>query len=183
MILDRLRTVAGVRSAALSNLPLLSASVSSTSIFVSGRTYPPGRHDSINRLVVSSSFFDTMEMPIRAGRGFTGRDSETAPKVAVINETAARQYFANENPIGKREGSSIETAGQIEIVGIVRDAKYDSVRDPVPPTVYIPFLQRSMPSATMPSAAETATAIANRNRARGGGVRLGGRGQPGHGRR
>ncbi|HMB78546.1 MAG TPA: ABC transporter permease, partial [Vicinamibacterales bacterium] len=136
---DRLRTVAGVRSVAISNVQLLSSSVNSTSIFVQGRTYAKGQNDSINRLVMSPGFFETMEMPMRVGRSFTDRDDQKAPKVAIINETAARKYFPNENPIGQRFGSSLEQAGQLEIVGVVRDAKYDSVRDAVPPTMYMPY--------------------------------------------
>ena len=141
-MIEALGGIAGVRSVAASNVLLLSNSVNSTSIFVQGRTYAPDRHDSINRLVMTPAFFETMEMPIRAGRGLTARDDMAAPKVAVINETAARTYFPNENPVGQHIGSSIETAGQIEVVGIVRDAKYDSVRDAVPPTMYVPFRQQ-----------------------------------------
>jgi predicted permease len=146
-MLERLRGVAGVRSAAISNVQLLSGSVNSTSIFVAGRTYDDGQRDSINRVVMSPGFFETMEMPLRAGRDISERDDQQAVKVAVINETAARRYFPNENPIGQHIGSSVENAGQIEIVGILRDAKYDSVRDPVPPTMYVPYLQGRMPSA------------------------------------
>ena len=144
---DRLHSVAGVRSVALSNVQLLSASVNSTSIFVQGRTYGGSQRDSINRLVISPGFFETMEMPMRLGRGFTDRDDQNAPKVAVINETAARKYFPGENPIGRHFGSSPEQAGQLDIVGVLRDAKYDSVRDPVPPTMYVPYLQSRMPTA------------------------------------
>jgi predicted permease len=132
---------------ALSNVQLLSGSVSSTSIFVQGRTYPQGQRDSINRLTVSPGFFETMEMPLRAGRDITDRDDQKAPKVAIINETAVRTYFPNENPIGRRIGSTIETAGQMEIVGILRDAKYDSVRNAVPPTMYVPYLQTRLANA------------------------------------
>jgi predicted permease len=138
---ERLGAVAGVRSVAISNVQLLSGSVNSSSIFVQGRTYPQEQRDSINRIAMSPGFFETMEMPLRAGRDITDRDDQKAPKVAVINETAARTYFPNENPIGKRFGSSVETAGQIEVIGILRDAKYDSVRDAVPPTMYVPLLQ------------------------------------------
>src|SRR5206468_11280203 len=125
-MIESLRNVAGVRSVALSNVPLLAGSINSTSIFVEGRTDAPGAGAglNINRLVVSTGFFDTMEMPLRLGRGFTERDSQTAPKVVVINEAAVRKYFPNDNPIGHRIGSSIETAGQLEIVGVLRDAKY-----------------------------------------------------------
>ena len=144
---DRLQGVAGVRSVALSNVQLLSGSVNSTSIFVRGRTYADGQRDSINRIVMSPGYFETMEMALRAGRDVSDRDDQKAAKVAIINETAARQYFPNENPIGQHIGSSIENAGQIEIVGVLRDAKYDSVRDAVPPTMYVPYLQSRMGGA------------------------------------
>ncbi len=144
---ERLGAIAGVRSVALANVQLLSGSVNSTSIFVQGRTYPRDQRDSINRLLISPGFFETMEMPMRVGRTFTDRDDAKAPKVAIINETAARKYFANENPIGQHIGSNLEQAGQIEIVGILRDAKYDSVRDEAPPTMYVPYLQRPLQGA------------------------------------
>ena len=140
-ILDRLRIVPGVRATTMSNPALLSGSVSSTSIFVQGRVYGPDRQDGINRLVVSPTFFETMEIPLLSGRGFTARDDEKAPKVVVINDAAARQYFPGDNPIGRRFGSSIENNGQLEIVGVLRDVKYNSVRDTVPPTMYVPFRQ------------------------------------------
>jgi ABC-type antimicrobial peptide transport system permease subunit len=67
----------------------------------------------------------------------------------VINEAAARRYFPNEAPpIGRRFGSSLEESGRVEIVGIVRDAKYNTVRDAVVPTAYRPFLQSPQGSAT-----------------------------------
>jgi predicted permease len=146
-MMDRLRSVAGVRSVGISNVPLLAGGVNSTSIFVAGRTYAPGQQDSINRLVITPAFFETMEMPIRSGRAFTERDHQNAPKVVVINETAARKYFQNEDPLGRHFGSRVETAAELEVVGILRDAKYDSVRDPVPPTMYVPALQNRLPTA------------------------------------
>ena len=146
-IQERLGAIAGVRSVALANVQLLSGSVNSTSIFVQGRTYPRDQRDSINRLLISPGFFETMEMPMRVGRTFSDRDDAKAPKVAIINEAAARKYFANENPIGQHIGSNLEQAGQVEIVGILRDAKYDSVRDEAPPTMYVPYLQRPLQGA------------------------------------
>jgi predicted permease len=88
-----------------------------------------------------------MEMPLRVGRSFTDRDDQQSPKVAVINETAARRYFPNEDPIGRRCGTTAETPSQYEIVGILRDTKYDSVRDAVPPTMYVAMTQNRMPPA------------------------------------
>jgi predicted permease len=142
-LLDRIGAVPGVRATALTNPPLLSGSVHATSIYIRGRQYANRRdsRDNINQLVVSPNFFEVLEIPLLRGRAFTERDNEEAPKVVVINEAAAKRYFTTEDPIGQRFGSSVERSGQLEIVGVVRDAKYDSVRDPAPPTMYLPFLQ------------------------------------------
>jgi predicted permease len=152
-LVDRIGAVPGVRAVAMSQPALLSGSVSSTGIFVQGRVYAAGRlrggalgtnfgeGNSINHLVISPNFFDVMGIPVVMGRSLTERDNQTAPKVAVINEAAVRKYFPNENPIGQHFGSSPETSNDLEIVGVLRDAKYDSVRDAAPPTMYVPLLQ------------------------------------------
>ena len=169
-LLERLRAVPGVRGATTSNPAFLSGSISSTSIFVQGRTYSPDQRDSINRVDVTPGFFDMMEIPIMAGRGLTTRDDENAPKVAVINETAVRKYFPGENPVGRRFGSSPETNAQVEIVGVARDVKYNSVRDSAPPTMFVPSGQSRLggmievrtagsPTAVMPTIRETVRAI------------------------
>ena len=67
--------------------------------------------------------------------------------MVVINEAAVRKYFPNENPVGRRFGSSIETAGDLEVVGVLRDVKYDSVRDAAPPTMYVPYPQTRVGNA------------------------------------
>ena len=142
--------VPGVSAVALSAPALLSGNVNGTSIFVHGRAYAPDvrdRDNNINRLVVSPNFFDVMGIPVLSGRGFDDRDSDTSPKVVMINQAAARKYFANENPVGQRFGSSLETAGQLEVVGIVRDVKYDSVRDAAPPTMFVPYAQTRVGNA------------------------------------
>jgi predicted permease len=151
-LLERIAAVPGVRAVALSNPALLSGGVNSTGIFVRGRVYEVGRRDydnSINRLVVSPNFFDTMEIPVVRGRSLSARDDEAAPKVVVINEAAVRKYFPNEDPIGQRFGSSIETSNTLEVVGVLRDAKYNSVRDPAPPTMYVPYRQTRVGSAVI----------------------------------
>jgi predicted permease len=149
-LLERMRSVPGVRGAAMSQPALLSGSTNTTSIYVQGRMYPAGRQtvgNSIHRLVVSPNFFDVMGIPIVMGRSLTERDDAAAPKVVVINEAAVKKYFANQNPVGQRFGSSLETTGQLEIVGVLRDAKYSSLRDTAPPTMYVPYLQTRLSSA------------------------------------
>ena len=147
-IRERLRAIAGVRAVSWSNPSLMSNRRFSGSIFVQGRAYAPGQREAISAVIVSPTFFDTMEMPLLAGRGFTPRDDASAPSVVVINEAAARRYFPNESPIGRRVGSSAAESGQREIVGILRDAKYNSVRDAPLPTMYVPSLQRPQGSTT-----------------------------------
>lgn len=149
-LLDRLAAVPGTRGVAMSQPALLSGSVNSTSLFVQGRTYPPGQRDldnNINRLVISENFFQVMQIPVVMGRALTQRDDASAPNVVVINEAAAKKYFPNQNPIGQHFGSSPETSGDLEVVGVLRDAKYNSVRDPAPPTMYVPYRQARLGNA------------------------------------
>jgi len=143
-VLDRLRAIPGVRAAALSQPPLLSGSENTTNIYVQGRTYVPGQRDRDNeiyRVVVSPGFFETMAMPVAEGRGFSDRDVAAAPPVVMINEAAVRRYFPDAHPIGQRFGSTMEESGKLEIVGIVRDAKYNRLREGAPPTMYVPYQQ------------------------------------------
>jgi predicted permease len=106
------------------------------------------QRNEIYRLVVSPNFFEAMEMPLVAGRGFTDHDSGLAPKVAVINEAAAHRYFPGVTPVGQRFGPSVETTGQFEVVGVLHDVRYDSLRDPAPPTMYVPFTQSVVATPT-----------------------------------
>ncbi len=143
-LLERLGSVPGVRGAAMSTPALLSGGVNSTGIYVQGRVYSgsrQGENNSINRLVISPNFFEVMGIPVILGRGFTDRDDAAAPRVVVINETAVRKYFPNENPVGRRFGNSLETSGEMEIVGVLHDVRYNSVRDAAPPTMYVPYPQ------------------------------------------
>lgn len=144
-LLNRISGIAGVSGAGLSNVALLSGGVNSTSIFVQGRVHPADQPESINRLVVSPHFLQVMQIPLLVGRGLTEHDNETAAKVVLINSAAVQRHFPNVNPIGQRIGQSVETAGQLEIVGVVADAKYSSVRDPAPPTLYVPYTQALTP--------------------------------------
>jgi predicted permease len=154
-VTERLEAIPGVRGVAVSNLPLLSNNTNSTSFFREGTKY-----DSINVLQISPDYFKTMEMPLVSGRSFTERDNETAPKVAVINETAARKYFPNGTPLGLRLGTTAEQSNEIEIVGVLRDAKYDSVRGEIPATMYMPYRQgRPATMFHVRVAADPATAI------------------------
>jgi predicted permease len=90
-------------------------------------------------MAVAPKFFDTQQIPIVIGRDFDERDVGNPEASAIINETAARKYWPNENPIGQRLGQNLEESGKTEIIGIIRDTKYDSVRDAAPATMYTPI--------------------------------------------
>lgn len=139
-MLDRLPYVPGAQAATLSTPALLTGSLSRTSLFIQGRSGPRDRN-SINLMTVAPNFFETMGIPHVAGRAFTAHDDRNAPRVVVINEAAARNYFPRESPLGRRVGSTFEASGDREIVGVVRDAKYNSVRDGASPTMYGSYLQ------------------------------------------
>ncbi len=121
-----------------------------TSIFVQGRSYAPGQQqDSINRLVVSPNFFQVMGMPLfSGGHSQTARTTQRRRKSPSSTMRRPANTFPIENPIGKRFGSSVETSNQVEVVGVLRDAKYDSIRDEAPTTMYVPHLQTRVPVPT-----------------------------------
>jgi hypothetical protein len=92
-------------------------------------------------MMVDPHFFVTWGIPLLAGRAFTLSDAADAPQVVMVNEAAARELFPGDSPIGRRVGSSYESSGEDEIVGVVSDVSYESVRDIAPPTVYVPYAQ------------------------------------------
>ncbi|HEY6292994.1 MAG TPA: ABC transporter permease [Terriglobia bacterium] len=93
---------------------------------------------------VSPGFFKTLRMPMLAGRNFTSDDTASSAPVAIISQTLARRFFPNLNPIGKTfrmVSIGCQPAAPIEVVGLVKDAKYLSVRADAPPTAYFPATQ------------------------------------------
>ena len=107
---------------------------------------PAGSSPLVGVTWVSPGIFDALGIRLVRGRGFTDRDRQGQPKVVVINETAARQLWAGEDPLGKRIG-----LGQggfrdgAEVIGVVADVRYRAVETPPGPDVYIPVLQSPRP--------------------------------------
>jgi predicted permease len=135
-VLERMGTVPGVKSAALTRAPLLSGTTFMDPAWRQGQASPAPAIDTMFRMDVSPAFFATMGIPVLRGRDFTGRDGPAGPKVAILNEAAARTLFPDGDAIGRRIGESFDKAGEFEVVGVVRDTKYASVREPGPPTMY-----------------------------------------------
>ena len=136
----------------LARLPGVVAVSASATLF-SGRNrgvfsiegYTPARDEQMNthKEWVTSDYFRTVGLAITQGRGFGPEDSANSRPVSVINETMARRYFRNQNPIGKRlswGGSNFDKDG-LEIVGVVEDARYNDVRAESPNMAYALVLQ------------------------------------------
>jgi predicted permease len=149
-LLADIRAMPGVRNATVTNVMLLSGSVNSTTVYVQGVTYTPGQRDtSLNRIVAGPGFFETIGLPLQTGRTFTARDDKNAPKVVIINEAAAKKLFPDGNVLGRRFGTRVETSGEMEVIGVVRDAKYSQVREPPPATMYVAQPQWGLPRAVV----------------------------------
>lgn len=156
-ILGQLESLPGAYSATLSNFSLLSGNSNNERVLVQGYIAEPDEDTICKTMNVGPRFFETMQMPILAGRGFSPQDerpvampdSNSAPSKsvsnmavsAVINQTMARYFFGEENPIGRRfnlKGSDTP----VEIIGVVKDAKYQTLREVTPRTYYLYYFQQ-----------------------------------------
>jgi predicted permease len=142
-VAEHLRTVPGVEAVALAGWPLLDGNGWNGFISVNGA--PPGP-DLAYFLAVSPGWVGTMRIPFIDGRDF--RPGETAPGVAIVNETFAKEFFKGENPIGQ----SFAKTGELpcKVVGVVRDAPYRNVREPILPSVYVPIRRTDTHGAVEP---------------------------------
>jgi predicted permease len=142
MLHNRLNTLPGVRSASLSWISLFSDSDLRWGVVAPGA---PLAAAGVSARVdaVSAGYFETIGMTLLAGRTFTTHDNESAPLVAVVNESFARRFFPQHNPIGKRFslGRLPNPEPAKEIVGVVKDAKYNDLREDAREMVYAPLLQ------------------------------------------
>ena len=138
---DELTALPGVRSVSMSQIGALTGNNWSMTIRVDG--YQAKEGEDLNPSVdgVGPRYFETMGIPLVSGREFTERDAKGAPRVAIINETMARYFFAGTNPIGRRFGFGGGAPTDIEIVGVVKDVRSLELRDQAPRFVYIPYAQ------------------------------------------
>jgi putative ABC transport system permease protein len=141
-LLQQINVIPGVRTASLSMYSPIASRSQTQIVAVQGYTPRPDEDIAVHMNSVGPRYFKTLGIPVLLGREFLNADSAGAPNVAVINQTMARYYFRDQNPIGKRFGlGGPETAGSLEIVGVVQDAKYNSLREQTPRMAYTPFLQ------------------------------------------
>ena len=138
---DRFRTIPGVRSAAVSDFPLVSHYWNSERVTIPGAPAQAGRPPETGLLKVDPSFLATMQIPIVVGRGIAERDM-ASPRVAVVNEMFAAKFFGKEYPIGRTIGiGDPKTPADIEIIGVARNSHYNSLQEEIPEVAYIPYTQ------------------------------------------
>jgi predicted permease len=142
---DRLSAIPGVRSASLSQYPPISDEDGAwtQSIAVDGMPVPsqPGR-SSVYFNAISPGFFHTIGMPMVRGRDFADGDHASAPRVAIVNESLARRFFSGQDPLGRLITIGRNAARQdLQIVGLVQDAKYQRLQEEPRSIAYLPWLQ------------------------------------------
>ena len=138
-LLDRFHEIPGVRSATASTFPLVAQYVNDTSITIPGRTQQ--RSDPfVNILYVDPGFLNTMQIPVVLGRTLEQGDL-VQPTAVVINQKFATDYFGTDSPIGRQFSLGKSSNPLLEIVGVAKNAHYNSLQETYQPVVYIPYTQ------------------------------------------
>jgi putative ABC transport system permease protein len=163
-VLARLRAAPEVSHATAAESVPFTGAAASTAFYVEGREPPPpDRRTHVHYRSVADGYFEGLGIRLIDGRTFTERDDERAPRVAIVNETLARQVFAGERVLGRRLALDFETmrfyrdrppdrdipAGMREIVGVVADVRHDGLGAPALPEMYVPASQRAVREMTL----------------------------------
>ncbi|HEY1462175.1 MAG TPA: ABC transporter permease [Terriglobales bacterium] len=150
-LVEQVSTLPGMKSASVaSSVPFLSGN--SWDISVDGYTAPGGeKFMDTNTNQVSPGYFSTMQIPLLWGREFTDHDNNTAPLVAIVNETLARRFIVKDGDLDKAIGHKISLRDHdgIVVVGVVKDSNPGFIGVPTPPTFYMSYAQMGRPSAVL----------------------------------
>ena len=161
-VIVAIEAVPGVRSCTMSAMPLIARSEWEETVQADDTSLPKNAFIQIVRW----NFLKTMGIPLVAGRDLVATDTQGRPRVAVINETMARQVFGERTPVGRRfqfvNGADRNVA--IQVIGVARDSKYASLEQPVPPTLFMPHAQvppsgMTVEARTIPNPMTVASAI------------------------
>jgi hypothetical protein len=140
-LLERVKILRGVEAVSLGAQIPLGSGISST-LNVRGYVPKPGEDMSSDFNIIGPDYFRTMKIPLLHGREFGQSETAAAPQVVIINETAARRFWPDEIPVGRRLilGRAPDEEYR-EIVGVVKDSKYRRLTDEVRPAMYVPLAQ------------------------------------------
>jgi predicted permease len=135
----------GVTGITSSLVPLLAGSNWGTDVNVQGFANGPDVDNNSRYNEVGAGYFRTLGIPVLAGREFTTSDFKGTPRVAVVNQAFAKKFHLEGDVLHKFMSTRGQDSLNIEIVGLVRDAKYSSVKDPIPPLFFVPWRQEGAP--------------------------------------
>jgi len=139
---ERLIAVPGVDAAGMiTDLPLVGGGASGD-IDIEGHTYAQNSGPQANKRVAGPDYFRAMHIPILRGREFTDRDVKGSTPVAIVNESFARKYFANEDPLSQHIAFNWEFTGFQQVIGVVKSVKERSIASAEVPEVYVCYTQR-----------------------------------------
>jgi len=151
-LLDRMRSVTGVKDASgVFPLPLSDSQVR-TSFAVEGRPVAKGEQPRTQFRVISAEYFTTMRIPLLQGRTFTNRDNAKGAAVAIVNDAFAKKFFPSESPLGKRIQPDVSVTGTPlvrEIVGVVGNVKHRHLWEAGEPECYMPYEQLPIGDMTL----------------------------------
>jgi predicted permease len=142
-VADRARAIPGVRAVTMTtSIPMLNNTIGGGTITPEGFQFPPGKENTETLLArVDEYYLDALGIPLVAGRSFTRRDDEGAPRVAIVNQHFAQHYWPNQDPIGKRFRLKSANDAWVEIVGVAKTSKYIFIAEPPTDFVYLPYRQ------------------------------------------
>jgi predicted permease len=146
---DALRAVPGVQGVTVTDIPLIADSREMSTLYPEGVAEIPGNEDQFHSSLLANvgpDFFSVMQIPLITGRTFTSADTASAAKVTVINQSLAREFFPNQNPIGKRfsnDGPKEKNRTWLTVVGICADTRYNDLRTPPAPIHFELYRQES----------------------------------------
>jgi predicted permease len=141
---DRVKQVPGVDAASFSFFTFNQGGWTS-SIYPLDQTAVEGDNQIVRQNVVGEDYFKAMGVPVISGRAFNNLDTENSQKVAIVSETLAKRFYGNQSVLGRRFGKREDKRDEIEIIGIVKDVKYESLTEQDRPMVYFTIKQRPQP--------------------------------------
>ena len=140
-LLSRTRALPGVTAASVASDSPLSGGWDQNTVVVEGYTPREDEKMDIDATYVSPDYFRTLAIPLLSGRDFTAQDTIGTPRVIIINEMMAHHFFGHSNPVGRRIG--LDKTPDRTIVGVVKDAKYVDLRQPMRSHFYTPIMQET----------------------------------------
>jgi predicted permease len=145
---DRVKRIPSVEAAAFSFFTFNQGGWTSP-LFTQDQTPPEGEARVVRQNIVGDDYFKAMGVPLVSGRTFSRFDTEKSQKVAVVSESMTQRFYPNSSPIGKHFGKTANATSDIEIIGVVKDVKYESLTEELRPMVYFPIRQRPEPVSNL----------------------------------